>query len=40
MFHPILPALYDATKAKMYNDYTAFKPELEEWDGTLEFIDG
>jgi hypothetical protein len=32
-------ALYDATKAKMYNDYTAFKPELDKWDGTLELID-
>jgi len=33
-------ALYDATQAKCYNDYTAFRPELESWDGTLELIDG
>jgi len=32
-------ALYDATGSKQYNDYTAFKPELDGWDGTLELID-
>ena len=33
-------ALYEATGSKQYNDYTAFRPELKEWDGTLELIDG
>lgn len=33
-------ALYEATKAKCYNDYTAFCPGLDDWDGTLELIDG
>ena len=32
-------ALYEATGSKQYNDYTAFRPELDNWDGTLELID-
>lgn len=32
-------SLYEATAAKCYNDYTAFRPELENWDGTLKLIE-
>jgi len=28
-------ALYEATGSKQYKDYTAFRPGLESWDGTL-----
>jgi ABC-type uncharacterized transport system substrate-binding protein len=28
--------LYEATNAKMYNDYKIFSPLLNDWDGTLE----
>jgi len=32
-------ALYEATGSKQYNDYTAFRLELERWDGTLELVE-
>ena len=31
--------LYDATPAKCYNDYTAFRSELDNWDMMLELVE-